>query len=129
MRAFTPGELAGLRKAQEAAMMDRCTILAYHDGTPGAYGKPRQEYIPGANVACGYDATARKEVMDGAQTAITDARLRLPLGTAISHLDRLRITHRLGVLLDTQPVYEIIGEPRQGPSGLLLNLRSVTDHA
>jgi hypothetical protein len=54
-----------------------------------------------------------------------DAQLRLPINTVISGVDRVRITHRFGVmLLNIGVEYELIGEPMRGPSGLVLKLRS-----
>lgn len=133
MRALTAGELARLQDTQESAMLDRCTLLIYQTGAHDAYGMPTPVYNIGASLACGYDATARKEVSvpsgaaGGTQVAITDAVLRLPVSATVGNKDRVKITHRLGELLSVQPVYELIGEPRRGPSGLVLNLRSVVE--
>ena len=111
-------------------MMDTCVILDYQDGLPSNLGKPMKMWTPRATAtACGYNGQARREVMDGAQVVITDAVARLPIETTLERRSRIRVTHRFGVALSTEPEYEIIGEPRRGPSGLVLNLRSVTNAA
>jgi hypothetical protein len=125
MRHLQTTELGRLQDTQEGAMMDTCVVLTFAEGVTNEYGKPKPGYQAGSAIECGFNATARKEVMDGAQVAITDAQLRLPIGTTITNLDRLRITHRHGVALTTPLTFAIIGEPRRGSSGLLLNLRSV----
>ena len=126
MMPFTPGEMADLQLTQDGAMMDTCVIVIWSQGAADTYGKPKNVYTPGDQLACGFNATARREVMDGAQVAITDAQMRLPIGTEIGHLDQVQVTHRHGVRLSTPLTFAILGEPRRGASGLLLNLRSVT---
>lgn len=125
MRHLQPDELERLQETQDGAMMDLCIILQHVDGATDDYGKPVEVYQPGQPQICGFDAAARKEVMDGAQAAITDAQMRLPIGTVISNLDRVQVTHRHGVELSDQPVFGLLGIPRRGTSGLLLNLRSI----
>lgn len=125
MRHLLSDELTRLQATQDGAMMDTCVILTWVEGAIDEYGKPAEVYEPSElPTICGFDATARKEVMDGAQVAITDAQMRLPIGTAISHLDRVQVTHRNGVAITAQ-TFALIGMPRRGTSGLLLNLRSV----
>jgi hypothetical protein len=127
MRAFTAGELDGLQNTQEGAMMDKCIILEHATGVVDGYGNPTETWIPqAAETICGYNGTAHKKVWDGTQVAITDATLRLPIGTSLTHLDQIQITERLGTALATPPMYSILGEPRQGASGLLVYLRSVS---
>lgn len=127
MRVLQTGELTRLRSAQEAAMMDTAVRLVYRETGKDEYGMAIKGWAEDAELACGYDAKAIKEVMDGTQVVLTDARLRLPIGTVIDNRDRFKITKRFGEILADPPTYEILGEPRQGPSGLLLDLRLVTD--
>jgi hypothetical protein len=127
MRPFSADELARMQAAQEAAMMDTCDILERERVGQYESGIARTGYVLAATTPCGFDPTASEEVMDGAQVAVTDARLRLPIGAEVGPLSRVRITHRFGVELDDRPTYEAIGRPERGPSGLVLNLRLVTD--
>lgn len=127
MRAFTPGELTRMRATQDGAMMDTCLILAYSEGAQDEYGKTRPTYTAGAATRCGFDGAKHDEAMDEAEVEVADGQLRLPLGTAVGHKDRIKITNRYGEALATPPIYDTIGEPAKGPSGLVLNLKLVTD--
>ena len=129
MRTFSSGELARMQATQMAAMMHVCQLLRRMETGRDDYGYPLTNYQVVAVSACGFDAAANKEVMDGAQVAVTDARLRLPLSLAetLDNLDRITVTHWFDVEVDEPKTYEIIGEPERGPSGLVLNLRLVTD--
>jgi hypothetical protein len=127
LRVFQTGELTRFRSAQEAAMMDTAVRLVYREIAANEYGMAIKVWSEDEELACGYDATAIKQVMDGAQVILTDARLRLPNGTTLDNRDRFKVTKRFGEILDDPPTYEILGEPRQGPSGLLIDLRLVTD--
>jgi hypothetical protein len=130
MKALTLDELKRMVDTQNAGMMDLCEILEYQEGLPSDLGKPVKSWIPRADpVACGYNGQARREVMEGGQVTVTDAVMRLPMGTTLERRDRVRLTHRFGAKLDTTLEYEILGEARQGASGLVLNLRSVTNAA
>lgn len=108
-------------------MMDTAVRLVYRVTGANEYGMAIKAWAEDEELACGYNATAIKQVMDGTRVTLTDARLRLPIGTTLDSLDRFRITKRLGEILADPPTYEILGEPRQGPSGLLVDLRLVTD--
>jgi hypothetical protein len=127
LRVLQTGELTRLRSAQQAAMMDTVVRLVYREPAVNEYGMAIGEWADDAELACGYDGKAIKEVMVGTQVVLTDARLRLPIGTTLDNRDRFRVTNRFGEILANPPTYEILGEPRQGPSGLLLDLRLVTD--
>jgi len=118
-----------MRDTQEGAMMDTCVRLRYGAGTTDAYGMPDVGWTEAEEYDCGLDVGKRDEMMDEAQVAGEFAVLRLPIDTEISRLDRLRITKRFGVELDEDERidYEIVGEPRRGASGLILNIMRV-DH-
>ena len=123
---FTTGELAALETDQEAHMMDACTIGAYH-AVPDGYGIPTPTYAAGSPTICGLNENVRQEVQSRGEVVMVDAVLRLPVGTVVDSRDRITITHRLGGELTVKPVYNIIGSPRRGASGLLLNLALVTE--
>ena len=123
---FSPGELQDMQGVQEAHMMDTC-LIAEPAKTTGTYNLQ----VDGWNWAqaeesdCGFDASPSKELLD--QVPSSTAVVRLPIATVISHQARIRITHRFGVSLDTPVTFDVIGTPRQGPSGLLVWLANVTD--
>ena len=124
---FTIAELAALETDQEAHMMDTCTIGVYH-AVPDGYGIPTPTYqASDSSVICGLNENVRQEVQSRGEVVMVDAVLRLPVGTAVDSRDRITITHRFGSELTVKPVYNIIGNPRRGASGLLLNLALVTE--
>jgi hypothetical protein len=116
-----------MRAAQEAVMMDACVRLAYGAPTTDTYNLPESQYTPQSPIACGFDPTASKEVMSEGQVVVTDGQMRLPVGTTVDSRDRFQVTHRHGEALASPPTFELIGDPERGPSGLVLNLRLVTD--
>lgn len=126
MMALSADELAAMQETQEAHMMDACYLLRYVAGALDDYGKPT--VVPGndlVEIPCGYSSKSR-EVMDDAQVVLTDAVVRLPIDTVIDARDRIQVIRRHGEAIAPQ-TFEIIGEPQRGPSGLVLNLRLVTD--
>ena len=73
---------------------------------------------------CGLNPNPSQELLD--QVPESQAVLRLPIDTVISNEAYIRITKRFDESID--PVtYHVIGTPRQGPSGLLVWLKRVTD--
>jgi hypothetical protein len=110
----------------EAAMPDTCVRLAY-SAILDSYGQPSPTWTAAAtSLPCGYNGKST-EVMDGAQVVLTDGKMRLPMDTVLVTTDRIRLTHRYGVALSTPLVFDIIGAPAQGPMGVVVNLRLVTD--
>ena len=126
MPAYNTADLAFMQETQQITLHDTCLILAYTVGTLNAYGKPAITYSAGTAVACGWKPET-KEVMQDTQVPAWDGRLRLPTGTAVGNKDRIRLTHRYGATLAPAQDYEIIGNPEQGPSGIVLRLKSVMD--
>jgi head-tail adaptor len=124
MRTFTTGELDRMQEAQEAAMMDICDLLIRGEAGQDEYGQPVETWTVGSTFVCGLNNKASSEYRN-AEAPVYDARLRLPIETDISNVDRVRITHRFGILLETPLEFQLTGETRRGPSGLLVDLRSV----
>lgn len=127
VRDFTSTELSRMQDAQEDAMQDMCVRMEYAQGSQDAHGKPAETWTEGDSLSCGFDPAAKEEAMEGTEVVMTDAVMRLPLDTTLDNRDRLKVTHRFGEELDTAETFEIIGEAERGPSGLVLNLRKVTD--
>lgn len=125
MQPFSIAELAAMQAAQQAAMQDTCVLQTYSE-TINAYGSPVGAWTDGAPQACGFDPKGGREMAAANNTTvITDATLRLPVGTVVDMRDRIKITHRFGVSV-TATVYGIIGPARRGPSGVQLDLLRVT---
>lgn len=126
MRAFAPAELSGMQRTQNAAMMDTCIIYAHSATSQNAYGKPGATYTLGVRrTPCGYDATASDEILQGNESVTVDAVFRLPVGTQIAALDRVQLVARFGTDLVTPILFEVIGMPDGGPSGIVVNARKV----
>jgi microcompartment protein CcmK/EutM len=129
MIPISDGELAGMQGTQVDAMPDTCQILRQEEVGVDPYGYPLKEYVVIYTGACGLDASDSEEVMEDTQVAVVDAKVRLPLSVQddFDNLDRIRITHRFDVELDEPQVFSVIGDPERGPSGLVLELRLITD--
>ena len=107
-------------------MMDTCTLLIYSAGATDAYGTPGDTYVETSVLACGYKPTGTREVQQGNEAVLIDGELRLPIGTTIKSTDRIRLVTRYGEAI-TPLLFAVIGQPAQGPSGLVVKLRKVTD--
>ena len=129
MDAFAAAELTGMQDTAEESMMDTCVVLVWSSGSSDAFGQPVETWTAGDAIACGFNPKGGREInasagggIAAANPILTDASVRLPIDTTLDRKDRVQITHRFGVAITAQ-TYEIIGEPRRGPSGLQLDLR------
>ena len=128
MRVFTSDELSRMRGTQDGAMQDQCVIQRYVAAQADDYGLGGQpSYSADAPIACGFKPASVHEIMDSTQVAVKAAELRLPIDTVIDNRDRIQITERFGETLLSPDVYRIIGQPKRGPSGLVLQLDTVTE--
>lgn len=126
MRAFGTEELERLQGTQEGAMQDTCLVLVYVSMTD-KYGLPKPVYGDGYEVACGLELVRPNERQGRGEVPVIEARLRLAWDSVIDERDRVKVTHRFGVELASPQTFEIVGPVVRGPSGLVLNLRVVTD--
>lgn len=127
MRQFTTTELSRMQATQQSAMQDTCQHLA-RTTTADSFGLPSETFTAALSYACGFEPVSKDEAMEQTEVPMVDARLRLPLSveSVIASVDRLKLTKRFGISLTPQPVFEIIGQPERGPSGLVYNLRRLT---
>lgn len=125
MPALRPGELNRLQATQTNHMMDSCKIMVY-TAADDAYNIPQATYTPGSEIWCGFDPSAWEEVQEETETPLMRPSFRLPFGTAVHAADRVQLTKRFGTTI-TPETYEIIGGVERGPSGLVVNVRLVTD--
>lgn len=113
-------------------MQDTCQILA-RGTAEDEYNLPVESWSILATYDCGFDPDISRygmqEAMDETEVSTVNAALRLPLEAEDQALNtyRIQITHRFGVALSEQPVYEIVGDPERGPSGLVLKLKVLTE--
>lgn len=124
--AFSTAELAAMQATQTAHMMDTCVVQTFAAGTADGWGINADTYTDGTAIFCGFDNTAGDEKQGESEVVQYDATLRLPLTTAVTESDRIKLTHRFGVAISPAEIYEIT-RIRRGPSGLLLELEQVTD--
>ena len=124
MNKFTDAELTRMQDTQTGGMMDTCVILDYSNTPEFGEEVPtwteRSQYVD-----CGLNEKMAREIMQDDQTIVkTEGELRLPIDTKIDEKDHIKILTRFG-----QPVqhgdlkeFALAGPPRQGPSGLLIDL-------
>lgn len=124
--SFSSTELAGLQTAQQAHMMDTCTVDVYTDAGADAYNNPNPTWVAGAEQPCGFMTTKDDEGNEAGHVPVRDARVRLPISASVTSKDRITITKRHGVAV-TAVTYAVVGTPKRGPSGLVVDLELVTD--
>jgi len=112
-----------MRSTAIESFNDTCQIGVY-GVTTGTYSKPAYTY--GAIIACGFTAKGGRETADGTQTALNSGSLRLPVGTAITSKDRIKLISRFGTTLSTAIEFRILGAPEHGPTAITLQLQAIT---
>jgi hypothetical protein len=122
---FSAQELEDLDVVQTMHMMDTC-LIAEPTVTTNVYNLPEESFTwnPARKHACGFDGHPSRELLS--QVPDSQAVVRLPIDTTITHRARVRITKRHGRTI-TPITFAVIGQPRQGPSGLLVWLTKITD--
>lgn len=125
-RTPTPQEISRFARDAVDTMLDRCIVLRFTDGGQDDRGMPSVTYTPGTPTACGFSRRTRRETMGGAQVPVEIAALRLPLAQAVSTLDRILLTHRMGRSLAEPIVFEIT-DLRPGVAQHLLDLKPAAD--
>ena len=127
MRSPSATQYARLRANQAATLKDTGHVLTFtQEIGPDRRQKPGS-YTPGAALSIGYRPASPKEVQDDQEVAIILGRVRLPLGTAVSSKDRIRVTYVDGVALEEPLDFAIYGPPLIRPTIIICNLTKVTD--
>jgi hypothetical protein len=126
---FTAAELTGMRDTQEAFMSDACQIGTVTTSQNDMGELVADEPSYGAEIPCGLQMTgglqsAERRTADGT-IVNADAKLRLPHDAVISVTNVVKITKRHGTAI-TPMVYEVMGVPAVGPSGIVCYLLAVT---
>lgn len=122
---FTADDLADMRAAQEAVMMDTA-IRQVYSRTYDSYGAPVETWTDATtSLICGLDMRPGSERHGSEMSTVEyEVTMRLPITTVIDPKDRLKVTHRFGEAI-TNIVYKIEAPIQRGPSGIRLLLRRV----
>jgi len=126
--SLTSSTLAHLRDTYGDWMRDTCVHVT-RSTSQDSYGQPVETWSDALTYACGLDLRGGREVRQAAQTPIIlDGRVRLPLAAlgVVLATHRIRVTKRYGDTLSSPLTFEIEGEPRPGPLGLVCDLRRVS---
>lgn len=116
--------MAYVSGAQQAYMLDRAVVRRYQiTGSSDDYGTPEIAYIDGPELVCSFDDQRAKEQRTTAQVDTHDAIIRLPVDTVITNLDRILLTRRMDTALSPTVEYEIDGEIKRGPFGIVCPLK------
>jgi hypothetical protein len=113
------------RKAHQDHMLDRCVIL-----------KPRPIQDPSGQAwiywdkqpeqPCGFDyRLAREDFTTDSEIEKSFGFLRLGIGADIAKDDEVVIVYRNGEKLDPPWIFAVNGQPRQGPTAIIVGLREV----
>ena len=126
MPVLTAGELANLRATQDDTRPDTCQILTPSETTDGYGLRSVTSWVAGAALACKFIVGQTDEVQDEGRVITARAKARLPIGTAVTSANRIRMTKRNGTAI-TSVDYEILGQPEQHETALLVYLEKVTE--
>lgn len=126
---ISQADLARMQTTQDDSMQDTCVIYSYSGGALDGYGRPTDPYSEGVTTPCGFAPYNKGEAMGHGQVALTDAVLRLPLllYETLTTLTRIKLTKRYGVDVVEPEFFDFDGEPEEGPSAVVVNLKRVTD--
>ena len=118
-------ELAGMQDTQEQYMMDTC-VIQRRGVIRDSFGGMKETWTSLPPTPCGVHMTGRKEIVRGNGTLMhVTTTLRLPLDTDILETDRVVITHRFGDEIDPQLLFGVVGPPKSGPSGIVIDVEQM----
>ena len=106
---------------------DTAIIQRYNSPGKDTYKIPQDGYTDQAPIAVGYRPGTPRELLGESQVHFKAPQIRVPIGTVIGHKDRVKLTRRMGTVLTTQPVFEVVGEPQLGATFWTIFLERVTD--
>ena len=90
-------------------MLDACLVLRRTlTGQDPSSGMPTEAWVPvGGAVPCDVTIRSRRETHGNAQILVTTTSCRLPMRIAVTGLDRIRVTQKLGQPLTATETYDI----------------------
>ncbi len=113
------------RKAHQDHMLDRCVILKPKP-IQDPSGQTWVHWDKSAEQPCGFDfRLAREDFTTDSEIEKSFGFLRLAIGTAIAKDDEVLIVFRNGEKLDPPWIFAVNGQPRQGPTAIIVGLREV----
>ena len=115
-------EVAGFQATASGQFSDECQI-GTDTGTSTTEDPDAPSWSYATAIACGFDASVSTEVVELGQATMTDATIRVPLGTSVTGASRVRLTKRYGASLSPVEDYEVLGAPRRGVSCLVLHCK------
>lgn len=127
MRSASAAQYARLRANQEATLKDTGHVLTFTQSVGADRRQGPGSFSVGAAISLGYRPTSPKEEHDDQEVAILLGRVRLPVGTAVTGKDRIRVTHIDGQALATPLDFAIYGPPMFRPTVIICNLTKITD--
>lgn len=126
MNALPSAWLTRQQTQASDTMLDTCQVLAYSQTGTDAHNRPTYSYTAGDEIACGVKVASNRQASDVEGNAVlVDYVVRLPHGTAVNRLDRIRITGRYGVSSFTEVDCEIVGAVQVGPTAVVVNLKEL----
>jgi len=127
MRPASKTEYTRLRGHQTAVLKDTGHILTFTQEVGTDHRQGSGTFVEGAACPMGYRPQSPKEVHDDQEVGILLGRVRLPVGTAVTEKDRIRITHVDGEALAVALDFAIYGPPMVRPTVVICNLQKITD--
>jgi len=126
MSTLSTVELTQMRADQAGYFNDTCVIQT-HSSTQNAVNEPVSSWADGSAISCGFEMTGGDERQQADGTLlVVDGVVRVPIGTTVTELDRVKITKQHGSTLGTALVFSVAGKPKRGPSALVIDLQRVT---
>ena len=127
MTVFSTSERAALQAAQVNHMPHTAEILNRLEGSQDDYGQGVVTWASLGAFPIGLAMTPGREVQVGAETVLVDAKARLPIETRglITQGDQIKVTHWYGEEEADPTVWQVVGLPGAGPSGVVLMLKRV----
>ena len=114
---FSTIELNGMRKVQEAHMMDTCVIYRVVERTKSTRGESIRTFDEGTESICGVQMEPlSREYGEGIVESNIDVILRLPLSVTVEPGDEIEIIKRFGERVEPRR-YEVDRFTNDGPSG------------
>lgn len=123
---WTAGQRARMRQTQEGHMPDVCQIWYASIGRDEDGQETEPVWDFGGNHPCGFQPLGSVEPGSGVVTTQDHVRLPYALAGFVSSHDRIHMTGRYGDVLDPPLVYEIEGQPADGPTGIVCALVRIT---
>lgn len=122
---FSVNELADMRIAQDAHMMDEGYRMVY-SRTLNDFGEPVETWTAETSpLKCGIEMKSGSETDKQTMTIVDyDAVLRLQIGTVIEPKDHFKLTKQFGEdIADIE--YGIVSPIQRGPSGIRILLNRI----